>query len=295
MTGEAEVGPLIVVTGATGNVGRHVVRALASRGVRVRAAVPSPARAGDALGDDVELAELDFERPETFAGAVDGARGLFLLRPPHIARVDRTLNALIDVARERGVEHVVFLSVAGAEKNRFVPHRAVEDHLVGSGIAWTMLRPGFFAQNLGDAYRDDIREDDRLFVPAGRGRAAFVDVRDVAEVAALAFLDESHRGAAYTLTGAEALGFDEVAARLTEALGRPIHYARPGALAYARRLRRRRLPWGQIAVQTILHVLLRTGQGAAIDPTLERLLGRAPTSLRTYIRDHLALWQRPEA
>lgn len=281
----------ILVTGATGNVGRHVVRALKARGVPVRAAVFSAERARGVLGEDIDLVELDFEDPATFARASTGARGLFLLRPPHLARVATTLNPFIDVAQRQGVEHVVFLSVAGAEKNRFVPHRAVEAHLQACGVASTLLRPGFFAQNLGDAYRQDIRDDDRLFVPAGRGRAAFVDVRDVAEVAADAFLDGRHRGQAYTLTGREALDFDQVAARLTEALGRPIHYARPSALAYVRHLRRRRLPAGQIAVQTALHLLLRTGNGARVDPTLERLLGRPPTSLATYIRDHVALWR----
>ena len=293
MARQTSGGP-IIVTGATGNVGREVVRVLAARGVHVRAAVRSVVTGGGPLeGLEVERVLFDFTRPETFGPAVRGARGLFLLRPPAIARVERTLNALVDVAEREGVEHAVFLSVIGAERNRLVPHHGVEQHLRASKLAWTFLRAGFFAQNLGDAYREDIRAQARLFVPAGNGRVAFVDGRDLAEVAALAFSDRANWNQAWTLTGAEALDFDEVAALLTEALGRTIRHERPGALSYLFHLRRRGMSWGQAAVITALHVGLRFGRGALVDPTLPRLLGRTPRTLRSYIQDHVALWRAP--
>ncbi len=163
----------------------------------MRACDRDPARARRALGDDVEVAPLDFARPATFGPALVGVRALFLMRPPAVANVRDTLLPLVDAAAAGGVEHVVFLSVAGADTNRWIPHHAVEAHLRAGRVAWTLLRPGFFAQNLGDAYRRDIVEDDRLYVPAGDGAAAFVDVRDVAEVAALAFAaPDAHRGRA---------------------------------------------------------------------------------------------------
>ncbi|WP_433934905.1 NmrA family NAD(P)-binding protein [Sorangium cellulosum] len=294
----------ILVTGATGNVGREVVRALRERGIAVRTAgrPPGPGRAAVRPPDpacagalaDVEAVPLDLARRETFGPALDRApraRGLFLLRPPAIANVRDTLLPLVDEAAARGVEHVVFLSVAGAGENRLVPHHAVERHLRAGRLAWTILRPGFFAQNLGDAYRRDIAEDRRLFVPAGRGRVAFVDVRDVAEIAALAFAaPERHRGQAYTLTGPEAVSFFDAAAILTETLGRAIRYEPATLVGYARHLRRRGLPLAQIAVQTVLHAGLRLGQAEGVDPTLERLLGRPGRTLRAYVRDHAALW-----
>jgi len=280
----------ILITGATGNVGREVVTALSSRGIPLRAAVQS---LGESGRDDEVV--LDFRNPSTFGPALEGVTGLFLLRPPPIADVRPTLNALVDAAATRGVAHVVFLSVVGAGTNPVVPHHAVEKHLRAGKTPWTFLRPWFFAQNLGDAYRKDIRDDHRLFVPAGAGRAAFVDVRDVAEVVALAFSDVAHRGKAYDLTGPEALTFDEVAALLSEVLGRPIRYDRPGVLAYARHLHNRGLPLAQVAVQTILHLGLRLGQGERIDTTLGHLLGHAPRTMRTYIEDHRALWLPPTA
>jgi uncharacterized protein YbjT (DUF2867 family) len=274
---------VVLVTGATGNVGRAVVSALRGRGVAARPGLRDP-------GDDPDAVALDLRRPETFAPAVADVSAMFLLRPPAIADVRRTLNPLIDAALAAGVRRVVFLSVVGADTRSYVPHAKVEAHLRRGPGEWTFLRAGFFAQNLGDAYRADIREHDELFVPAGDGRAAFVDARDLAEVAASALVEDGHAGRAYTLTGPQALGFVEVAAALSAELGREIRYARPGALRYALRLRRRGLPRMQVLVQTLLHVGLRFGQAEAVDPTLARLLGRSPRTLADYIRDHRALW-----
>lgn len=274
----------ILVTGATGNVGRAVVTALRARGLPARPGLREPAGEPDAVA-------LDFLRPQTFAPALAGVGGLFLLRPPPISDVKPTLNALVDAALAAGVRRIVFLSVIGADTRGYIPHAKVEKHLTQSTAEWSLLRAGFFAQNLGDAYRPDIRERDRLFVPAGAGRAAFVDVRDVGEVAARCFAEPGHERAAYTLTGPEALSFDEVAALLTRALGREIRYARPGVARYLWRLRGRGLPLAQAVVQAVLHVGLRYGQAEAVDPTLASLLDHPPRTLARYIADHLELWR----
>ncbi len=281
----------ILVTGATGNVGREVVRALVARGAAVRAADRHPARI-DALFDArVASVALDFLDPTTFDAAAAGCRSLFLLRPPAVSDVKPTLNAFVDRARARGVGHVVFLSVAGAGTNRLVPHHAVEVHLRARGHDWTLLRPGFFAQNFGDAYRRDIVEDARVYVPAGRGRVAFVDVRDVAEVTATIFASPAeHESQAYTLTGAEAVDFRAAAAALTDVLGREIRYKAASLIGYAMHLRGRGMPWAQVGVQTVLHAGLRLGQAEQVDPALSRLLGRRPRSLREYMQDHRTTW-----
>ena len=280
----------ILVTGATGNVGRAVAERLLARGHAPRGGVRDLS-ARRAQGADPVV--LDLHRPETFPAALAGASGLFLLRPPAIARVRPTLCALVDAAAAAGVGHVVFLSVTGAEQNRLVPHHAVEQHLLKGPVPWTILRPGFFAQNLGDAYRADLRERDELYLPAGRGRVAWVDTRDLGELAADVLLDPArHRGAAYTLTGREARDFAEVAALLTARLGRPIRYTPAGALGYLRRLRARGLPWAQALVLLVLHLGLRRGDAERVDPTLGALLGRPPRTIADYIADHAALWSR---
>lgn len=279
----------VFVTGATGNVGRAVVDALIARGVPVRIGDRAPARLTPRAG--TEAVRFDFADPTTFRAAA-GCGAAFVLRPPAIAKVKPTLNAFIDAARAEGVLAITFLSVAGAGTNPLVPHHAVEQHLIARGGAYTILRPGFFAQNFGDAYRQDIVEDGRIYVPAGKGVAAFVDVRDVGEVAAVALAEPAaHRAQAYTLTGAVAIDFALAARQLSDALGRAIRYQPASIPGYARHLRARGMPAMQIAVQTVLHVGLRLGQAAAIDPTLATLLGRAPRTLATYFADHVAIWR----
>ena len=282
---------VVLVTGATGNVGREVVRALVARGIAVRAATRAVPGVTARAERDVAFVRLDFADPATFAAA-DGVRAVFLVRPPAISDTKRTLVPFIDEARRRGVEQIVFLSVAGAEHNFLVPHHAVERHLAPTP-GWTILRPGFFAQNLEDAYLRDIVEDGRIYVPAGRGRVAFVDVRDIGDLAATIFgAAASHDREAYTLTGSEAIGFTETAAQLSEAIGRVVRYQPASIVGYLGHLRRRGLSWTQAGVQTILHAGLRFGQAEHVDPTLARLLGRPPRTMRQYVQDRRALWLR---
>lgn len=281
----------VLVTGATGNVGQEVVRALLKRGAPVIAADHRPERVSVCFGDSVQAVHLDFHDPDTWPAALRNATHMFLMRPPAIEDVEKSLNPFVDAARARGVDHVVFLSVAGAGKNRVVPHRKVEEHLRSRSDHYTNLRPGFFAQNLQSYYRNDIVQDDRIYVPAGTKPVNWIDARDIAEVVALVLSEpEKHRAQSYTLAGPGPVKWSVVTDALTSALGRPIRYEPASVLGYVRHLRRRGASGRAVLVQTVLHLLLRVGQGATVDPTLERLLGRPGRSVREYIRDHAHLW-----
>ncbi len=277
---------MILVSTPLGTVGRAVVRHLRERGVAVRAGDRHLDRVGAAYGSDVDAVRLDLADPETYRHALVGCQGLFLVRPPAIANTRTTLNVLVREARAAGVATIVFLSVAGAARNPLVPHHAVERALTAGPADWTILRPGFFAQNFETAYRADILEDTRVYVPAGRGHVAFVDTRDLGELAARVLVEPApHRRRAYLLTGPEAITFDEACAMLSVAIGRTVRYEPASILGYARHLRHRGLPAMQIVVQTILHLGLRVGQAATVDSTLGQLLGRAPRSFHDYVAD----------
>lgn len=284
--------PPILVTGASGNVGSAVAGHLLQRGLSVRAADIDLS----CLPAGAQPVRLDLTDPATYAPALRGIDRLFLIRPPAIARVKPTLHAFLDAAADAGVSHVVFSSVAGAQDNRIVPHHRVEQHLMASPMGWTMLRPGFFAQNLASAYRTDIRDHDRIHVPAADGRVAFIDTRDLGEAAAIILADPTgHVGQGYTLTGPRAVTFDQVAAMLTGQLGRQVTYQPASILGYLRHLRHHGLPVAQRLVQTILHTGLRRGDAETVDPTIEALLGRPARELTTYIADHHQLWQHTPA
>jgi len=283
---------IILITGALGNVGSEVVTACTERGLRARVADRSVARLKERF-PLLESVRFDFEDRATWPVALAGCDAVFLLRPPPISDMDATLNPFVDAAYEAGVAHIVFLSVLGADTKQWVPHRKVELHLSSSGTAWTVLRLGFFAQNLQDAYRRDILEDRRLYVPAGQGRVAFLDVRDAAQVASRIFESPAQFcGQALTLTGPEALSFDDVATVLTSALGTPVRYTAATIMGYFWHLVvRRRMSWMQALVQTILHVGLRKGDAERVDATVQAMLGRPPGTLASYVARTVATWR----
>lgn len=284
----------VLVTGASGHVGRHVVRCLVAEGLDVVAASSGvAANSGEGVSASaVKSTRLDFLDRATWLESVRDVQSMFLMRPPAISDVRSTLHPFVDFARDHSVGHVVFLSVAGADRNKFVPHAKVEAHLRARGDRYTLLRPGFFAQNLESAYRRDIVEDDRIYVPAGRTQPVnWIDTRDIAEVAAsILARPESHRGRGYWLTGPRAVPWSEVTRALSATAGRTIRYEPASVLGFARHLSKRGLPRDAIVVQTALHFLLRFGQGAGVDSTLEALLGRPGRSIVSYVEEHRELW-----
>jgi uncharacterized protein YbjT (DUF2867 family) len=233
---------------------------------------------------------FDFHDPSTFAGALGGAGKLFLLRPPPLVGVRREVRPCIEAARRAGVEHVVFLSVLGAERGPLLPHARIERLLRASGMAYTVLRASYFMQNLSGVHREEIRERGELFVPAGRGRTSFVDARDVAAVAAVALTEPGHADRTYPLTGPAALDFYQVARLLTEVLSRPVFYRAPSTARYVLTLLRRGLAPRQVAVAAAIFTYIRAGLAATVTGDTAGVLGRPPVSLRRYVEDNLDRW-----
>ena len=282
----------VLVTGAPGNVGTPLVKELLRLGASVRVAAWDVAAAQAAFGSAVEVVPFDFADPATF-GAFDGIERMFLLRPPAIADVDGVIVPALQAAAERGVRHVVFLSIQGAERNRIVPHRKIEDRLRASGMAWTFVRAAYFMQNLSTTHSAEIRELDEIWVPAGRrSRTAHVDARDVAAVAARALVEDGHDGKAYTPTGPSALTYDEIARILTTELGRPIRYADPGLVAFWRRVRRRGTPRAMVGVMLGIYTAARLGLAAGITDDVERITGRPPIAFSAFAHDARDAWAR---
>lgn len=284
----------ILITGAGGNVGAALAAILAAAGHPVRAADIAPRH----LPPGAEFAPLDFLNPATFGPALHGVRRVFLMRPPQLADAKRQFQPFIDAMARAGVEQVTFLSLIGAEHNRIVPHRAIEDLLRASNLGWTLLRCGFFMQNLSTTHRDEIRRLDEIVVPAGGGRTAFIDVRDIAEVAARTLTEPDHLHRAYPLTGAEALDYAEVAGLLSIALDRPIAYRYPSLLRFVRHSRALGRDTAFIAVMAAIYTTTRLGMAATITRDVQQLLGRPPRTLRAFVEEHRDLWMRearPEA
>ena len=280
----------ILVTGATGNVGAEVVRLLRQGNHQVRAADRTPNAADRRFGNGVEQVWLEFGAPESYSPAFAGVERMFLIRPPAISDVKRFLFPAIDAAREAGIQQIVFLSLIGVERNRVVPHYKVEQYLLGSGVPYTFLRPSFFMQNLNTTHRAEIKEQNEIFVPAGLGKTSFIDVRDIAAVAALTLTEPGHTNRAYALTGSEALDYYQVAAVLSEVLGRPIIYRKPSLLRFIRRQHAGGTPWPFVLVMSGIYTTARLGLAARLTDETARLLRRAPITLRRYAEDYRDCW-----
>lgn len=283
---------MILVTGATGNVGGPLAKLLHEQGQPVRAAVSSPASVRRLPDQAIPWAVLDFDNPQTYAAAFAGVDRLFLMRPPHMADVNRSIKPVLDYAATNGVRHITFLSLLGAEKNKVVPHAKIESLLQEGRATYTLLRAGFFMQNLSVAHRHDIVEHDDVFVPAGKGKTAFVDTRDLAAAAALTLTEEGHANKAYPLTGSESLDYHEAAAILSDVLGRRITYSDPSPLRFARRMRQRGEAWAYIGVMTAIYTTTRFGMAATVHPHLADLLGRPPITFRQFAVDAAHTWRK---
>lgn len=191
---------------------------------------------------------------------------------------------------------MVFLSVQGVERLPFVPHARIEKWLRNSDLGWTFLRASFFDQNLVAVHGSAVRERDELVMPAGRGRIAFVDAKDVAGVAAEVLLEpERHRNRVYTVTGSEALTYGEVAGIMTAVLGRPIRYTQPGLLSYALRASRQlHLSPALVGMTSIIYTTARLGLVAGLSGDTARILGCPPITMAEFVvRERV--WFSPDA
>ena len=295
------------VIGASGFVGGAVMRALCSAGGSPISLIAHPqvqdAAARPAARKPCELPAVptfrrfNFHDGRTFEPAMSGLKHLFLMRPPAIGNVERLMFPLLDAAVKAGVERIVFLSVTGAETRAYLPHAKIEARLAllarRTELKVGILRPGFFAQNMLSAYREDIKRDDWLYVCAAGGKVAFVDTEDVGAVGARALTNGCLDGKAATLTGSTALTFDDVAMLLTKALNRPITYIRasiPGFLFH--RVIDRGSGLLEAVIITALHAGLRRGDAEATTQKVEALLGRPATPLANVISRCLDAWKK---
>ena len=275
---------MIVLTGATGTIGRATARALQAAGVPFRAASRTPLKA-QALG--TAAVELDWDRPATLDPAFAGAETLFLLTPVTEYQ-DVYVEAAVAAAKRAGIRRIVRLSVIGAEKpgmamNRV--HRAGERAIEASGIAWTMLRPNSLAQNFVNYYGVDPHKNGPVYLPHGQGGASWVDARDVGEVAARALTETGHEGKAYLLTGGEAVSTAQAIALLGEALGRQYEYVDVPEQAAQEAMRTHGAPPWIVTALAELNAEIKQGRSNDVSPEVARLLGRPPRTFRSYAED----------
>jgi uncharacterized protein YbjT (DUF2867 family) len=286
----------ILVTGATGSVGSRVVAELRDRGANVRAFVRDADRAAALLGDDVEPAVGDFADGDSVRRALDGAEAVFLACSNVPAQVDYEIGA-IEAAKAAGVRRLVKLSasVAAVDSPLLFPrwHGLIERHLERSGLPAVRICPGFLMHTLLMS-ADAIRATGRLFAPAGRARIAMVHPRDVAAAAAVTLTEDGHDGARYVLNGPRAITYEEVAAHLSEATGRPIEFVDLTDEAAQQAMLESGMPPAVADFLVRLFRALRQGLDEKTSGTVRALTGNEPRGFAEFAREHAAAFGAAE-
>ena len=278
---------MILITGGTGTSGVPLLQQLSARGVKFRALARTPAKIVSLRLPEIEIAQGDLADPPSLAAALAGVDRIFLEQRPDPRQVDLQGN-LVTAAKAAGVKHIVKFSAMGAatlSPARFLRwHGQTEDQIKASGIPWTFLRPTFFLQNLlGLA---SMAKHGHIYQPAADGRAAFVDVRDIAAVAVKTLTEPGHEGKTYNLTGPEALSYHHVAAALTDVLRKEVQYVDvpPGA-AKQGMLETGMPEWLADGINE-LFAMMAAGKFAIVSTAVADVARRPPTGLTQFVKDY---------
>ncbi len=278
----------ILVTGATGNVGREIIANIDRAVFNIRGTIITEKDA-PRLPKGVIPVIFDFEKKETFLSALDGVTKVFLMRPPQMGD-PKHIYPFIDAFKDAGVKQIVFLSLLGVQHNPLAPHGYLEKYIVKSGIPYTLLRPSFFMQNLSTTHCKDIRECDEIVVPAGRGKTSFIDARDIGAFGAKVFENEQYLNKAYDLTGSEALDYYQVAEILSKATGKKITYTNPSSSVFGKRMEGEGSAKDFVTVMKGIYLVAKLGLAGKVTNEFANVMGRQPITFKQFAEDNKDLF-----
>ncbi|MGL4618524.1 MAG: SDR family oxidoreductase [Chroococcidiopsis sp.] len=276
---------MILITGATGNIGSALIQQLTATGIPTRALVRSPEKAKQIATGSVEIAIGDFSQPEQLKSALLGVKKLFLLSSLE-PQMPQLQQKVIQIATQMGVEHVVKLSVEGADPqskltvNRW--HGEVEQYLEASGLAWTHLRPGYFMQNLLMSAAT-IKSQNSFFTVRDEMTAA-IDARDIAAVAFETLTRPGHERKIYHLTGAEVLSFNDMLQQLGQRLERNIQLIQLTPADYRQGMASAGLP--EWLLDCLMEMVGTPPQTPLVSDAVPVITKRSPIVFRQFAEDY---------
>ena len=277
---------MILVTGASGTVGKAVLNEVARSGAKHKAMYRSASEAAKAP-PATETVIADFAKKETLAPALKGVESVYLVCSP-IPDLVQLEGNMIDASVAAGVRHIVLSSALGAgDYAKSFPswHRKVEDKLKATGISFTILRPNSFHQNVVTYFAPSIRTQGVFYGSMGDARVSFVDVRDIAVVAAKTLAGGEHSGKTYELNGPEALTYSELEEKISKHAGRTVQYVDIPVDAQGKAMLDQGMPAWQVDALLNLQGYYTSGKGGAVDSLLQSLLGRSPITMDRFLAE----------
>ena len=275
---------MILITGASGSVGKAVLQEAIEKASKVLAMYRSKEEAAKApAGCEAVLA--DYADRQSLLKALNGVNSVYVVCSPIPQLVELESN-MLDACREAGVKHVVLNSAMGAgEYGKSFPswHRKVEDKLKGMGMTYTILRPNGFLQNIVVYNAPSIRAQGAFYAAMGEAKVSYLDVGDIAVVAVRALQAGVHTGKIYELNGPEAISNTELAKRISKVTGRAVNYVDIPEAAQREAMLGLGTPEWQVAALLELQQYYKQGGGAKTDGLLKALIEREPVGLEQYL------------
>jgi uncharacterized protein YbjT (DUF2867 family) len=277
---------MILVTGATGNVGSQIVNQLLEQGRKVRVFTREEAKVAQWTGR-IGVALGDFTQPETFASAVAGAEAVFLMNG---GLDDGLFGRLVGIAKEQSVRRLVFLSSQfAAEPGSLIGqmHKGKEDALLASGLEAAIIRAGGFMSN-ANQWLGSIKTQGVVYDPTGNGPVASIHPADIAAVAVHALTAPKLSETCFDVTGSEPMTTTEKVDILAKVLGRPLRVVEVPAEAAIDGLVKNGIPPHVARAVAESFTAIREGRAGAVTGTVERVTGRKPRSFESWVREHAA-------
>jgi uncharacterized protein YbjT (DUF2867 family) len=283
-----------LVIGGAGNVGSQVVKELGKRHATVRALVRSTDRLAS-VPEGVEFVEGDLLDPVSVEKALDGVDKLYLLNAVVPDELTQGLIAY-DLAKKRKLKHIVYHSVFRVEDFKDVPHFAskfaIESALRQFDLPFTIIRPNYFFQN-DESLQEPLTKAGIYPMPLGPRGVSAVDIRDIAEAAAIALTSDGHLGKTYNLNGPDVLSGPRIAEIWSGVLGREIHYTGENLDAFELQMRQKSPSWSAFDFRMMFQGYLERGfiAGPGDIEILTKLLGHKPRSYENFARETAQSWQ----
>ncbi|MFN5556173.1 MAG: SDR family oxidoreductase [Chryseotalea sp.] len=271
----------ILVTGATGTIGKALIKALTEQKANFIAAT----RDVNKLPQEVKGIAFDFEDASSFAKATAGVDRVFLLAPPLNTLADQLLYPFIDHLHKENIKRVVYVSALEMDALPKMPfHSNVIKRLQSSGFDLTVLQPSFFAQNFKNYEFENITKHNIIYAVAGEGKVGFVDAEDIGRVAATALTADGHSGKFYEITGPELLSYSDAAKVISEVIGKTIVYPNPTAEQFSQTLAQAGAPPFIADYMIDVYSLFANNRVNRITSVVKNVTGRKPTSFKEVIK-----------
>lgn len=283
----------ILITGASGNVGKYVAQYALKNGQQITVAGTQTDRLIQIYKNTAKIVQFDFTDSTTFETALEEVDRVFIMRPPHLGNPEDIKPFIDKLKSMNNIKLVSFLSLIGVEKNPIPPHHKIEKYIEETGLPYCHIRPSFFMQNISGIHAFEIKHFNRIIVPAKQSLTSFIDAEDIGEFTAKILTEpQVHQNKAYAITGAEAINYWKVAEILSHELKRKITYVNPKpSLTKKYWIKIRGLDKEYSTVMGMLYMMTRLGTAKKITSTFEDIMRKKPQTFQQFVRKNLSAWK----